>query len=100
MANIKLDDKLVKHIAKLSRISLSDSEIPEFKDKLNEVLKYVQVLDKVKNIKDSGFLLRNISCRLREDVVKPGLTSKEALANAPRAEKGYFRVDGALSEPE
>jgi Asp-tRNA(Asn)/Glu-tRNA(Gln) amidotransferase C subunit len=36
---------------------------------------------------------------LREDVRRAGLSQEQALANAPAAESGYFKVK-AIQEPE
>ena len=35
---------------------------------------------------------------MRDDVVRPGLTQEEALAGAPAAEDGRFRVPRILDE--
>lgn len=103
MSNIVLDEKLVRYIAKLSRIRLSDDEVADFKDKLNEVLRYVKVLDEIKpnTTGKSDILQRTVDLsELRSDNILPSLLPDEALSNAPKSEHGYFRVDGALSEPE
>jgi aspartyl-tRNA(Asn)/glutamyl-tRNA(Gln) amidotransferase subunit C len=36
----------------------------------------------------------------REDVVRPGLSQQQALAGAPRAEDGRFRVPRILDDPD
>ncbi len=100
MAKIVLDEELVKHIASLSRISLTPSQLPAFEKNLNEILNYAETVDEIKKVEDVGYLLKGQKCLLREDVVKPGLTQEEALSNAPKTEHGYFRVDGSLAESE
>jgi Asp-tRNA(Asn)/Glu-tRNA(Gln) amidotransferase C subunit len=36
---------------------------------------------------------------MRDDVIQPSLTQEEALANAPRAENGFFVVK-AIQDPD
>jgi len=97
---IVLTDELVKKIAHLSRIELDVSEISDFRDQLNTVLKYVEVMNEVDTSKIVEDLKTKGSCRLREDTVEPSLSAKNVFGDDSRSESGYFRVDGNLSEPE
>lgn len=83
----------VQHIAKLSRLSLSETEAGTYGDQLNAILTYVEQLN---NLDTSGveptshvIPLQNVT---REDVVRPSLPREEALQNAPDANGRFYRV--------
>jgi aspartyl-tRNA(Asn)/glutamyl-tRNA(Gln) amidotransferase subunit C len=42
-----LDEKTVRHVAKLARISLTDAEVAKFTPQLSQVLDYVEILKEV-----------------------------------------------------
>ncbi len=83
----------VLHIAKLSRIKLTDAEVEKFKDQLSAVLGYI---DKLNEIDTSGIEptinTTGIIDRMREDELKPSFTQEEALANSQQTYNGFFAV--------
>ena len=85
----------VTHVAKLANLSLTDEETKKFETQLEETLKYVEHLGEVdtKNIEPTSNVtgLENI---VDEDVTRPSLSQKEALANAKIQERGFFKVKG------
>jgi aspartyl-tRNA(Asn)/glutamyl-tRNA(Gln) amidotransferase subunit C len=84
MAKISEDD--VRHVALLSRLYFTDEEIRQFTKDLNSILE----LD-TEAIEPTSHSLK-LSNVFREDIVTPALPVDEALANAPEAEGGCFRV--------
>jgi aspartyl-tRNA(Asn)/glutamyl-tRNA(Gln) amidotransferase subunit C len=42
-----ISEEQVKHIAKLARLKLTDKEIKKFSGQLSDILKYVEILNKV-----------------------------------------------------
>ena len=91
----------VRHVAKLSRLSLSDAEVPKFARELNHVLDYIGKLgelDKeIEGVEPMAHAL-DLTNVLREDAERQGLTVEQALANAPDAEPPFFKVPKVLGE--
>lgn len=87
----KLTIQEVKHVAKLANLSLSETELEEFRGKLSETLEYVSQLTKLdtKNTKATPQVTNKVN-EFREDVIVPGLSQAEALQNARQTYNGYF----------
>lgn len=90
---MKITSKDVEKVALLSRLEINEADMEAMTGQLNSILDYVDVLNKVdtENIQPTAHVLpmKNV---MREDVVKPSLARELALANAPEAEDGYFKV--------
>lgn len=85
----------VTHVAKLANLSLTEKENKLFESQLEETLKYVEQLGEVdtKNVKPTSNVtgLENV---LAEDVARPSLSQKDALANVKDQQNGFIRVKG------
>lgn len=98
---MKVDKKLVEHIARLGNLVLSEAEIKLYGRQLQQVLGYVETLSKVNTDKvlPTYQTLDNTSNVWREDLPgKNGLTQKEALSQAKKTYKGYFVADHVFSK--
>lgn len=85
--------KDVEHIAKLARLEFSAEEKEKFTHQLNQILKYVEKLNELDTSKVEPLSqIVEGSNRFREDVVKPGLSTEEALKNAPAKTGKFFKV--------
>ena len=97
MANLSRKD--VEHVAFLARLGLTEEELARLEGQLNHILDQYAVLAQLdtEGIPPTAqtIELENI---LREDVVRPGLSSEEALANAPERVGDYFLVPPILGE--
>ena len=93
----KLSKEEIEHIAKLSRLDLTDKEIEKFKNQLSSILEYVEQLKKVnaKNLEPIGNItgLFNIS---REDKIQQSFSQEEMLKNAPETEDKFVKVKAIL----
>ena len=96
-----IDRETIVHVADLARIALTEDEITRFTGQLSVVLGAVERLSQV----DTSVVLPTasalpISNVEREDVARPGLTTEEALANAPKGGRDgeFFRVQEVLEE--
>jgi aspartyl-tRNA(Asn)/glutamyl-tRNA(Gln) amidotransferase subunit C len=89
----------VAHVARLARLSLADDELDTFTAQLGAILDHaadVEALDLADVPPTSHpYPLVNV---LRDDVAGPTLAPDEALAGAPAAEDGRFRVPTILGE--
>jgi aspartyl-tRNA(Asn)/glutamyl-tRNA(Gln) amidotransferase subunit C len=83
----------IKYAAGLARISLTGQEEELFAAQLNDILAYMEQLNKLdtENIEPMSHAV-SMGNILREDMVKSPLSNDDALKNAPEKEKGFFRV--------
>ena len=86
--------------AKLSRLSIDDEEAADYLKDFNAILTYFENLETVPtdDIEPSVYALPMSNVFRDDDEVRPSLTNEEALANAPEAEDGYFKVPRVLNE--
>ena len=92
----------VGHLAHLARLDLTEAELDLYVDQLSVILHSVAAVSSVVGTRDieptsHAVPLTNV---FREDVVRPGLTRDAALAGAPSAESGRFRVPQILGEEQ
>jgi aspartyl-tRNA(Asn)/glutamyl-tRNA(Gln) amidotransferase subunit C len=87
----------VLHIATLCRIALTPDDVQRFTAQLSGILDHFAALAAVdtEGLEPTAHPLP-LSNIMREDSVTPSLSQEAALANAPRAEDGYFRVRAVL----
>jgi aspartyl-tRNA(Asn)/glutamyl-tRNA(Gln) amidotransferase subunit C len=97
--NISRDE--VAHLAKLARLAVTDDELDVFAGQLDQILDSVAKVSEVaaENVPPTSHAvpLTNV---FRQDVVVPGLSQQQALAGAPAAEDGRFRVPRILGEEQ
>lgn len=88
-----IDDRVVAHVARLSRLNLSDDERARFRKQLGSILDYVRQLEALDltDVPATAHVLP-VANVMREDVPGECLPRDEALANAPEAEDGFFVV--------
>ena len=92
--NISEDE--VRRVAELANLALTDSEIARMAKDLSGILTHVDTLNELDtaNIEPMAQVLFDAedTATLREDREKPCLSNHDALANAPSAVAGYFKV--------
>jgi aspartyl-tRNA(Asn)/glutamyl-tRNA(Gln) amidotransferase subunit C len=83
----------VRHIAGLARMAMSDEELARLEPELNNILDWIEQLSEVdtEGVEPLATVIDQ-QMRLREDEVTEGDQRDEILANAPRAEHGFFAV--------
>jgi aspartyl-tRNA(Asn)/glutamyl-tRNA(Gln) amidotransferase subunit C len=85
--------KDVEYIAKLARLKFTEEEKQKFTHQLNEILNYIDQLNRLDTGKVEPLAhVNEISNVFRDDVVKPGVTTEEALKNAPAKTDRFFKV--------
>lgn len=92
-----IDEDLVRHIAKLSRLNLTAEEVHLFAGQLGDILGYVRQLEALDTdgVEPMAHPLP-ITDVLRDDVARPGFDNDTALQNAPQREGAFFRVPAVL----
>ncbi|HEV2414273.1 MAG TPA: Asp-tRNA(Asn)/Glu-tRNA(Gln) amidotransferase subunit GatC [Candidatus Dormibacteraeota bacterium] len=89
----------VRHVAMLARLGLEPGDEEYYAEQLSGILGHIARLQQLdtENIPPTAQVVE-IPARLREDDPPPCLTQEEALANAPAAVNGYFRVPSIQEE--
>ena len=83
----------VLKIANLARLEFKDEEIEKFQHELNDILKYIDILNEVDTSDVSPLFHTNeMQNILRDDKVKESLSQELAIKNAPQSESGTFIV--------
>jgi len=95
----KIDQALVRKVAKLSRLELTEAEVEEFTGQLSAILEYMAKLNELDttDVEPLAHCLP-ISNVLREDQVKESLGTEATLANAPQRDGDFFKVPKILDE--
>ncbi len=95
--NSKLNEKEVKHVAKLARLNLTSQEVKKFQEQLSEVLDYIEVLKEVKTEKvEPTSQVTSLENVFREDRSQPSLGQKETLSGTKETYKGFFKIKRIL----
>ena len=94
-----IDEPLVRHIGKLSRIELTDEQVSTFGRQLSAILDYV---DKLRHLDTReveplahALPIRNV---LRKDEPCESLPPEKAVGGAPDAAGDFFRVPRVIDE--
>jgi aspartyl-tRNA(Asn)/glutamyl-tRNA(Gln) amidotransferase subunit C len=89
----------VRHVAMLARIGLGPGDEEFYAEQLSGILEHI---DRLKELDTEAIpptaQVVEVTNTLREDVPRPCLSQEEALANAPAAVDGFFRVPSIQEE--
>lgn len=93
---MKITEDEVRYVAELANLKLSDSEVQKFQADLDEILVHIDRLNDIdtSQVEPMSQVLYDAeeTATLRPDRERPGLGTQLALANAPLAGGGYFKV--------
>jgi aspartyl-tRNA(Asn)/glutamyl-tRNA(Gln) amidotransferase subunit C len=84
----------VLHVARLARLELTDSEVERFSGELSKVLDHIELIGELGDLQDvppTSHVI-DVENALRADEPQPSLPVEVALAAAPDAADGGFRV--------
>ena len=83
----------------LARIGLEPGDEDFYAEQLSGILAHIDCLQQVNtdDIPPTAQVVEIVN-QLREDEPRPGLTQEDALANAPAAQDGFFRVPSIQEE--
>jgi len=96
---VPLSKDEVRHVALLARLGLEPGDEDFYADQLSGILQHIDRLQQLdtEDIPPTAQVVE-IASRLRDDEPRPSLTQEEALANAPAAVDGFFRVPSIQEE--
>ena len=90
---------LVRHLASLSRILVTDQEVEQLAGELSVIVDSVAMVTKAISgdvaATSHPIPMANV---YREDVILPSLTQEQALSAAPDSADGRFKVNAILDE--
>lgn len=91
----------VAHLAKLSRLALSDEELEQFATQIDKIVDSVSAVGKVdaEGVEPMSHP-HSVVAPMREDVIVRTLTAEQALDQAPAAEDDRFVVPQILGGGE
>lgn len=90
---MKVNNKLVEHLAHLSRLDFDDDSKEKMKFDFEKMLDFVAKLEEVDtdNVVPLSYMSSELNV-LREDKVEQVLTQEQALKNAPINDTDYIRI--------
>ena len=88
-----IDLKTVKHISKLSRISIDDQKAKKLEKDLNSIFKWIEKLNELNTDKVEPLTsIAETTLKLRADEVKSKNIRDQILKNSPNENKDFFVV--------
>ena len=89
----------VLHVARLSRLDLSEDEVVRMQRDLDRILEYVEELGALdtSGVAETAHAAVD-AAPLRQDQRLPGVPNERALAEAPRSSGGAFAVPAFVDE--
>lgn len=90
---MQVDETLVRHIARLARIKVTDAEVKTLQGELTGILDWVEQLNEVETDGVEPMTrVVPVSMKKRKDEVTDGDMADDILKNAPQAHEHYFVV--------
>ena len=90
---MSIDLKTIKHISKLSRISVDEKRAEKLADDLNSIFDFIEKLNKLKT--DNVEPLTSVAettLKLRPDEIKSKNIREQIIKNSPQDNEDYFVV--------
>lgn len=94
---MEIDEALIRKVAKIARLNLTDQEIKRFLPEFKEILDAFEILSRADvSGKSPLFHPVDIEPRLRKDQATSCLSQSEALSLAKHRQDGYFKGPKAI----
>jgi aspartyl-tRNA(Asn)/glutamyl-tRNA(Gln) amidotransferase subunit C len=83
----------IEHLAKLSRLKLTDAEKEKFSNQMGTIIEYIEKLSELdtENVEPTANVL-GLSNVFREDVTTKPLTNQAPINDSPAHSKGHYEV--------
>ena len=94
-----IDHKDVEHVARLTRLALTEAELERMREQLNSILAHLDTLRAVDTtgVEPTSHAVDVVNV-MREDEVEPCLPQDAVLGNAPDRSGELFRVPRIIEE--
>jgi aspartyl-tRNA(Asn)/glutamyl-tRNA(Gln) amidotransferase subunit C len=89
-----IDAATVRKVAKLARIREREDRLEPLAQELNGIIQWIEQLNEVDTdgVEPMSSAVPGLSLPWRDDVVTEGGDASKVLANAPKADRGFFVV--------
>ena len=89
----------VEHVARLSRLALTDAELERMREQLSGILAYIDKLRALDtaSVEPTSHAVPLVNV-MRDDETRPCLSQDEALANVPERSGEYVRVPKIIED--
>ena len=88
-----IDLKTVKHISKLSRISIEEEKAKRLTNDLNSIFKFIEKLNELDTSKTEPLTsVAETTLKLRKDKIEAKNIREDILKNSPEKNKDFFVV--------
>ncbi len=96
---MSLTREQVLHIARLARVGVTEEDVARLQEQLSEILEHFEALRALdtEGVPPTSHPLP-LESVMRPDEIRPSLSTKDVLANAPLAQEDAFRVRAILDE--
>ena len=91
--HMSIDLKTIKHISKLSRISVDEKKAEKLAGDLNSIFEFIEKLNELKtdNVQPLTSVVET-TLKLRDDEVKSKNLREQIIKNSPQKNEDYFVV--------
>lgn len=93
---MKITPDIVRKVAKIARLDLTEGEVKKFSKDLNDILSAFKDLDKAKANVEPSFQPLEIKDVVRDDKPEDVFSQETALSNTKHKEKGFFKGPRAV----
>jgi aspartyl-tRNA(Asn)/glutamyl-tRNA(Gln) amidotransferase subunit C len=92
-SKMPVDRKMVRRIARLARIKVSEDDMPRLEGELNSILQWIGMLNEVDTtgVEPMTSVVK-MSMKMRDDLVTDGQDPRAVTANAPKSEDDFYVV--------
>lgn len=99
MLKTNIDTNLVKHVAHLARLELSQQELSQFTQQLASILDYMEKLQSLDtSLVEPTSHAMPLKDVFREDKIKSSLPVENVLKNAPSKSGNFFKVPKIIEQ--
>lgn len=98
---MKVNDELILKLARLSKLEVSNAELPGLRSDLEKMIVFVEKINEL-NLDQVEPLLHITEAKnvFREDEISGTLSREDALRNAPGQDGEFFRVPRVFKKTE
>ena len=96
---MKLNEKMVDKLAKLSKLEFNEQEKSSILKDMNKMLAFIEKLNELDTDDVEPLIhMTNEVNILRDDVAENSISREEALKNAPAKDSTYFKIPKVLNK--
>lgn len=91
----KITDADIRKLATLSRLKLTDSEIPKYKQEISSIMQYVEILQDVdlSGLEPTSQVTGLQNVIRADELINYKVTPKQLLSNAPATQEDQLKVN-------